>query len=334
MRAVAGLMLQFSVMLGALPAQAAEIFAGKTITIYVGSGAGGVYDVFGRLVARHIARHIPGEPNVVVSPMPGAGGITASNFLYNVAPKDGTALAIVSPSLKVMETVPGARYEAVKFNWIGRIVSTSNVTFTYGEGKVKTLEEALQRESAIAVTAAGSALSIYTRALNATAGTKFKPVHGYIDAAAAILAVERGEVDGATFSWNSLKNMRPQWLAEKRVNILVQYAPWVHSQLQGIPNAVAVGRTREDRELMGLFMSAADIGLSIKAPPNTPAERVDILRKAFTEVMKDPAFRDDAAKIEPDFDPLPGAELQKNIENSANASPEMMEKVRRIVNAQ
>ena len=263
------------------PIHAAEIFAGKTITIYVGSGAGGLYDVFGRLVARHIVRHIPGKPNVVVSPMPGAGGITTSNFLYNVAPKDGTALGIVSAALKVMETVPGARYEATKFNWIGRILSSSSVTFTYGPGRVKTFEEALTRESAIAVTAIGNALSIYTRAVNITAGTKFKTIHGYVDAAAGILALERGEIDGVTFSLNSLKNMRPQWLADKTANIIVQYAPVRHSQLPNIATAIEVSRTQEDKDLMAVFMASAETGISIKAPPDLFQECRHILGVHF-----------------------------------------------------
>ncbi len=317
-----------------VPARAAEPFAGKTIAIYVGSGAGGVYDVFGRLVARHITRYIPGEPNMVVSPMPGAGGIAASNFLYNAAPRDGTALAIVSAALKVMETVPGARYEAVKFNWIGRILSTTNVTFTRGPGRVKTFPEALERESAIAVMAAGSALSIYTRAINRLAGAKFTPVHGYLDAAAAILAVERGEVDGATFAWNSLKNMRPQWIADGSASIVVQYAPARHSQLPDAPAALELMRTKEDRELMSIFMSSADTGISIKAPPGTPAERVEILRRAFADMMNDGSFRAEAARLEPDFDPVNGWELQKIVEASASATPELMERVRQIVNGQ
>lgn len=320
--------------LAAPAAAAAEPFAGKTITIYVGSGAGGVYDVFGRLVQRHIVRHIPGEPNVVVSPMPGAGGITTSNFIYNVAPRDGSALGIVSAALKVMETIPGARYEAQKFNWVGRILSTSNVTFTRGPGRVATLEEARQRESKIGATAIGNALSFYTRALNITGGTKFEMIHGYVDAAAGMLALERGEVDGVTFSWNSLKNMRPQWLADKSANILVQYAPTRHSQLADIPTAIEVSRTPEDKALMAVFMASAETGISIKAPPGVPFQNIETLRRGFAAMIKDPAFRDDAAKLESDFDPLDGWELQKIVEASGRASPAIMERVRAIVNAQ
>ncbi len=322
-----------SLCVSAGPALAADPFAGKTISIYVGSGAGGVYDIFGRLAARHLGRHIAGQPNIVVQPMPGAGSITASNYIYNVAPKDGTALGIVSPSLGVMEMTRGARYQTSKYNWIGRIVSTVNVTYTYGPGRVKTVEEARNRESAIAVSGAGSALAIFTRVMSETAGLRLKPVNGYVDAAAMILAVERGEVDGATTSWNSLKTMRPQWLADKSVNILLQYAPQSHSQLTHIPNAIDMGRTKEDRELLALFMSAADVGLALMAPPETPADRVAILRAAFTAMLDDPEFRKEGAQIESDMDPLPGEKLQAIVAAAQIDSPQLLEKVRRIVNA-
>ena len=330
---VAAVVLGFAAM-SALPAQASDYFAGKTISIYVGSGAGGVYDVFGRLVARHMGKHIPGQPNFNVQPMPGAGGITASNFIYNVAPKDGTALGIVSPSLGVMEVAKGARYEAANYNWIGRIVSTVNITFTRGPGRAKTLEEARQKETTIAVTGAGSALSIFTRVLADTASLKFKAINGYVDAAAALLAVERGEVDGATVSGNSLRNMRPQWIKDGSANILVQYAQKSHSQLAGIPLAVDQAQNVRDRALLSLFMSAADIGLALMAPPKTPAENVEILRAGFQAMMEDAEFRKDAAMIEPDFDPLNGKAVQDIVSAARIDSPETLEIVKRIVNAE
>lgn len=313
---------------------AADAFPGKAISIYVGSGAGGVYDVFGRLVARHIGRHIPGHPAVNVQPMPGAGGIVASNFIYNVAPKDGTALGIVSPSLGVMEMANGARYVASKYQWIGRIVSTVNVTFIHGPNRVSSLDEAKQRESKIAVTGAGAALAIFTRAVASTGGIKFKTINGYPDAAASLLAVERGEVDGATVSWNSLKNMRPKWLKDGSAHILVQYALKSHSQLQGVPLAVDLAQNTDNRNLLKLFMSAADIGLALMAPPQTPAEAVSVLRAAFSNMIEDPEFRKDAAMLEPDFDPLDGVDLQQLVSSASIDSAALLERVKSIVNSE
>jgi tripartite-type tricarboxylate transporter receptor subunit TctC len=317
------------------PASAADNwFAGRTVSIFVGSGAGGVYDIFARLVARHMGRFIPGEPSMIVQPMPGAGGVTASNYVYNLAAKDGTALGLVSPSLKVMEVAPGARYVSEKYNWIGRVVSTVNVTFTMDRSAVKNIDDARQKEATIAVTAPNAALSIFTRALNEAGGTKFKTIHGYVDANAAVLAAERGEVDGATISWNSLKTMRPQWLRDHKVNIIVQYAPWKHSQLPAVPNAVELGRTPQDRELLALFMSSADIGLSIMAPAEVPHDRVETLRAAFVAMMDDPDFKADAARLEPDFDPLAGDKLQQIVAESAHVSPQLMEKAKVLINGQ
>ena len=139
---------------------------------------------------------------------------------------------------------------------------------------------------------------------------------------------------GVTFSWNSLKNMRPQWLADKSANIIVQYAPTRHSQLADIPTAIEVSRTPDDKALMEVFMASAETGISIKASPNVPPENIEVLRRGFAAMMKDAAFREDAAKLESDFDPIDGWELQKIVEGSGNAPPAIMERVKAIVNAQ
>lgn len=320
-----------SAFLLASPAAATDVsFAGKTIKLYAGSGAGGVYDIFCRLAARHLGKHLPGEPSIVVVDMPGAGSITAANYIFNVAPKDGTAMGLMSPSVKVLEAFQGARFEAAKFNWIGRIISTTNVTFTYGASKIKTVEDARRTSVKIAATAPSSPLSFHSRALNVAGGTKFNMIHGYIDANAAILAAERGEVEGVTVSWNSLKSMRPHWLRDKQVNILVQYTPTAHSELKDVPTAPSLATSAENRALIDVFMSAAVVGLALMAPPQTPAENVETLRKGFRAMIADPAFKAEGAKLDPDMDSLDGWALQKAVEETSKLPADILKRAKDI----
>lgn len=320
--------------LAAAPGAAQQApFAGATISIYAGSGVGGIYDTIGRLVARHIDRHIEGSPRIVVQAMPGAGSIAAANFIYNAAPKDGTALGVVSPSVKVMEVFPGARYEAARYNWIGRVFSATNVTFTMAGAKVRTIEDARTSEATIGATAPSSPLSFFTRALNVAGGTRFKVTHGYIDANAVLLAVDRGEIEGATVSWNSVKSMRGQWLKEGRINLLVQYLPTPHPELRHVPTAMSLARTPADRDLLELFMNAAVVGMAVMAPPQTPPDRVEVLRNAFVRMLEDPAYKADVLKLDPIPDPLPGRQLQEAVDATARFPAELMQRAAKIMTA-
>jgi tripartite-type tricarboxylate transporter receptor subunit TctC len=178
----------------------------KPISIFIGSGAGGGYDLYGRLVARHIGRQMPGQPVVTPQNMPGAGSVTMANYIYNVAPKDGTALGIGSPSLSLIEALntPGVRFQAARLNWIGRVASITNVTVTWHKSPVRNLAEAQAGKTLIGAISPNSPLTQLPRALNATAGTRFELVTGYADSNATLLAMERGEVDGSTVSWDEI----------------------------------------------------------------------------------------------------------------------------------
>ena len=265
------------------PAAADDFYKGKTINLYVGSGAGGGYDLFGRLVARHIGRHLPGQPIVVVHNMPGAGSITAANYVFNNAPRDGTVLEIGTPSIALVEALrtPGVRFEAAKLNWIGRVASLLNVTFTWNTSKVKTIEEATRTETLIASIANTSPLALYPKVMNSGAGTKFKVIKGYADSNATLLAVERGEADGSTVSWNMLYSGHRDWLRDKKINILVQYTAQRSAQMPDIPAAVDLARTPTKAASSRCSSNGADVGYAIASTPETPADRVKMLRDAF-----------------------------------------------------
>jgi len=308
-------------------ARADDFYKGKTINLYVGSGPGGGYDQFGRLVARHLGNFVAGQPTVVPHNMPGAGSLSAANFVYNNAVRDGTVLEIGTPAIALVEALryPAVRFESAKFNWIGRVASLTNVTFTGKTSKVKTIEEATKTESLIASIADSSPLALYPRVMNNTIGTKFKVITGYANSNDTLLAVERGEVDGSTVSWATLNAMHPNWLGDKSINILVQYALKRHPQLPDVPTEVELGRTSEERQLLSLFATSAEVGYSIAATPETPADRIQTLRRGFDAMVKSSEFLDDIAAMGGEFDPMSGEKLQDYIRASLDISPRLRE---------
>jgi tripartite-type tricarboxylate transporter receptor subunit TctC len=316
-RIVPGLMLGVAAFVLSCPtvATADDAYKGKAIKIYIGSGPGGGYDLFGRLVARHIGAHIPGQPTVTPQNMPGAGSVVATNYIYNVAPKDGTAWGSGSPSLPLIEALetPGVRFKANQLNWLGRISSNINVTFSWHTTGVKTIADATKKEVLIAAISSTSPLTLQPKMMNATAGTKFKMIHGYADSNATLLAMERGEVGGTTASWATLRTQKPDWIRDKKVNILVQYDLKRIKELSDVPSAVETGVTDEDKKLQALYVSGADVGYSIYTAPGVPPAQLATLRKAFSEMLEDPKFIEDLKQLGSDLDPMSGTDLQAMI---------------------
>src|SRR5262249_30815290 len=221
-------------------AGADEFYRGKTIKFIIASGPGGGYDLFGRLMARHIGRYLPGEPVVAPQNMTGAGGVIATNYIYNVAAKDGLSLAIASPSLPLIEALetPGARFKSDKLNWIGRVSSITNVMVTWGDSPVRSIEDAQKRDVLISAISGDSALTLLSRVMNPTTGTKFKLIRGYADSAATLLAMERGEVEGTTVSWANLKTAKADWVENHKINILTQFSLVRNRELKDTPAAI------------------------------------------------------------------------------------------------
>lgn len=299
-------------------ASAQDFYAGKTIKLFIGSGPGGGYDLFGRLVARHLGQHLPGRPTVTPQNMPGAGSVLATNHMYNVAPKDGLSLAIASPSLTLIEALQtaGVRFQTEKLNWIGRVSPNINVTVTWNTSPTRTIEDARKREVLISAISATSPLTLLPQVMNATAGTKFKQVRGYADSAATLLAIERGEAGGTTVSWATLKSIRSDWIKMGKINILVQYALSRANELQDVPAATESARSADDKQLLSLFVSAADVGYAIFTSPGVPDDRVESLRRAFRSMTQDPAFKGDSERRGIDLDPMFGWDLQRTIEST------------------
>jgi tripartite-type tricarboxylate transporter receptor subunit TctC len=272
------------------------------------------------MLARHIGRHLPGNPTVVASNMPGAGGIACANFMYNIAPKDGTAIAILFQTMAEEQALgaQNVQFDVAKFNWIGRITSNVEMAYTWHTSPTKTIEDAKRRETIMG--ASGPATFVYPLLLNNIIGTRFKVVRGYQGGRELNLAMQRGEVEGTTTSFNTITTTT-DWLTTGQLNILVQYAPERHPGLPNVPTVGELVSTPDDKELFSFLTQGSAVGRSFAAPPGVPREQVEILRAAFDATMKDPQFLAEIKQAKAEFDPMSGQNLQQLFERSTKLSP-------------
>jgi tripartite-type tricarboxylate transporter receptor subunit TctC len=312
---------------GFAQAQVGAPFRGNTVTVYVGASPGGGYDIYGRLVARHIGKHLPGQPTVIASNMPGGMGFTAANFLYNAAPKDGTALAVLVPNIAEAQVLGSdvIQYDAAKFGWVGRIAPNVEIAYVWHTVPVKRFEDLQQRETIFA--GQGASAFLYPTLLNRLLNTKIKVVRGYNATASVHLAMERGEVEGVTGSLGVISSSAPDWVRDKKVTIILQYQQERHRDLASVPAVLELIQSPEDREVFAFFISSATVGRSIVAPPGLPPDRLALLRRAFDDTMNDPQFVTDAAQAKFELGPLPGTALQAIVERQVNVSPAIRDRI-------
>jgi tripartite-type tricarboxylate transporter receptor subunit TctC len=318
---------------------AAISFAGKQITLLIGTTAGGGYDAYGRALARHLGRHLPGNPSVVPKNMPGAGGIALANYLYNRAPKDGTEIATVQNGLPFeklffMSSPDGksALFDSTKFGWLGSMTQTVFVTVTWHTSPVKTLQDAMARETVLGASTASADSYVLAMLSNNLLGTKFKVVLGYDGANAVDLAVESGEVEGeAGKDWTTLTSTRPQWIKDKKINILVQMGMRPHPGLEGVPMAIDLARTPEDRRIMEVVFAKFGMSRPFMTAPGVAPERLDLLRRAFDETLKDEAFLAEAHKIGMEINPVSGTDVEGLVTRMMNTPPELAARARAVL---
>jgi tripartite-type tricarboxylate transporter receptor subunit TctC len=325
-------------MLGSAPSSAQtpeQFYTGKTIELVIGYPPAGSNDVYARLLGRYIAKYIPGHPSIVPKNMPGGGSFLALAYLYNVAPKNGTSIGIGAPTASLDEKLrsTGVRFESAGFNWLGRIDSLVNIVFMWYTAPVKTFADAQRIESKLAATGAGSTVSIYPTVTNNVLGTKFKLIMGYRGSNEAQLAVERGEAEGHSTGWTAVKVAHPDWLPDKKINIIVQFALKPHPELPDVPVVVDLARNDEERAILRAVMNATEVGTSFLTSPGVPPDRVAALRQAFDQTMKDPDFLADAARSKLTVNPLSGDALQKLVAEVNNLPPDLVEKVRTVYTA-
>ena len=314
-------------------AQSAPGGSGKTVTIIASFEAGGPYDFYARLIARHIGAHLPGKPNVVVQNMPGAGGLRGANYLFNVAAKDGTVMGVVSQTVAVgqaLATTPGIQYDARKFIWIGRMNPNVEVDHAWHASGVRSIKDVMTREVIAAGTGPTSSSVVMRRLMNELVGTKYKVVTGFQGPTSAQLAFERGEVDAIVKPWSSIKSGTPEWLRDKKIFLLVQFTPGRHPELSDVPAIVDLARDEEQRQILALFAGGAPLGTALVAPPGVPEGIVSELRSAFISAIHDPALREEAKKARIDIDPLVGDSLKIIVSETFNIRPEVLERAQAL----
>jgi tripartite-type tricarboxylate transporter receptor subunit TctC len=322
---------------GGSPAQAdavADFYKGRSVTVVVSSSAGGGYDTLARAVARHIGKHLPGRPVFVVRNMPGAGGMTASNFLFTNADKDGSVIGLVQNNTP-FEPLFGtreARYDPVKFNWLGSPSVETAMVLLWHAVPVNSIEDLRQREVAVGVSGANSTPAFFTRLLNATLGTRMKAVNGYPGQNDVLLAMERRELDGHPSAFMSaLTSTRPTWLRDKTAKAIVQYGPEKHAELGGVPFAPDLVGHAEDRLVMEAAFAPLALGRPFLTSPGVPAERVAALRAAFAATMADPAFLAEGERIGLGLNaPRSGAQIQDVTERAYRSPPAVIDRLRQL----
>ncbi|MEA2660187.1 MAG: hypothetical protein QOF64_3007 [Candidatus Binatota bacterium] len=313
-------------------AQSVEAFyRGKTVNFIIGYPPAGANDNYARTVARHIGKHIPGNPTVVPRNMPGAGSLIAANHVFSVAPRDGTVLCLLAATVPLEEALgTNVKFKSAEFTWIGRMSSSINVTIMNATSPVKNIQDAFEKETVLGATGRSATPTVYPSVLNNVVGTKFKIVMGYEGSIAAMLAMERGEVDGHSTSWDGVKSARGDWLRDKKVNVLVQYGLKRHPDLPDVPTSVELGRTPEQVQILRVVANATEVGKMTLTAPGVPADRVEALRRAFDATIKDPEYVAEMDKQRLEITPLRGEELQKLIEEVGHVSPAILEKVKAI----
>jgi len=301
----------------------ADFYKGKSISIVVGFSPGGGYDLYGRLVARHLGNFVPGKPDVIVQNKPGAGSGVAASYIYNATPKDGTQIGIFLSHLSLNRVLgKQTNYVFEKFTWLGRLNTTQNLSVVWADAPVTTVEEAKKTEVVLAASGPESATSRVPIAFNRLLGTKFKVVRGYDSSIKMAVAMEQGETHGVGgISLQALQTMRPQWLAEKKIRFLYVTAMERHKSMPDVPAVPEFARNEAERQVLRLIMSSSDVGVALAGEPDIPGERAAALRQAFLRMVEDKAFLAEAASMKLDLDPL-GGEALMGIMAEMGAMPE------------
>ena len=311
-----------------------EFYKDRTIRFIVGSNTGGSYDSYGRLLAAHMAKHIPGGPRLIVENMPGASGIQSANYLSQIAPKDGSVIGMFNQSMAQRQMLdPDAiRFDVGKFGWIGAMGRSVNVLISWHASGVKTLEDAKVKEITMGALSSDGGNAVYPLLLNKFLGTRFKVVLGYKGGNTIQLAMERGEVDGrGSVVWSGFKAGWPHWIAERKINVLVQIGISKDPDLPDAPLLIDLARTPEQAAIYRFISSDAAMGFPVLAPPGIPAERLTALRKAFTATLADPEFLKASAERKLPVQLTPGEEVGQIVSDMLGTPQEVIARLKQEI---
>ena len=323
--------------LGGQPAQAENFYAGKQIEFQIGGNPGGGYDTYARTVARHLPKHIPGNPTIISKNVPGAGSAKLATYMYNIAPKTGLIIGAVYPGAimgPLLDPKLKGRYDPTKFEYLGSADSGSRVCLTRKESKVKTFEDAMKQKVILGASQAGGSTRDYAIFLNATAGSKFEIISGYKGSVDILLAVERGEVEGLCgFDWSSLLSQRPQWAEKGAINVLLQMAPEADEGLakMGVADFWTYMKTEEHKQMATLLVTQQIFGRPYMAPPGTPKDRVNTLRAAMWATFNDAEYKKDALRARLAVNPAKGEKVQELVSKVYATPAAVVEKAKAVM---
>jgi tripartite-type tricarboxylate transporter receptor subunit TctC len=330
---LSGLLLAAAVTLPIRADGVEDFYKDRTITLIAGYSSGGGFDLYARVVANHLGRHVPGQPRIIVQNMPGAGSMRAANHLYNVAPKDGSVISLTrSPVIEPLVGATGAAFDATKFTWLGSGASDLTVCGLLGNPKVKTMADARQTEFTLGGLGPGSDEDMYAKILRKLLGLKIHLVSGYPGGAELILAVERGELDGRCgWAYSSIKISKPDWVAEKKIKLLNVLALERSPELPDVPAIMEFATSERQRQIFKFVLNAQTLGRPFAAPPGIPADRAAALRKAFDATMSDPALLAEMKAKKLDVEPIRWQSIETLLKDLYATPKEVVEETRAII---
>ena len=330
-------------LLAALPASVAgaqspaDFYKGRTLDFYIGYSVGGGYDLYARTIGRHLGKHIPGHPTVVMKNMEGAGSLRLANWMFRVAPKDGSVIATIGRGTGFDPILgqKGAQFDGTKFTWIGSANNEVSVCVAWNATSgITKFDDLLTKEITVGGTSMSADTDQFPKVIDGVFGAKMKIVSGYPGGNDVVLAMERGEVKGRCgWSWSSVKATHGAWIAEKKLNVLVQLALQKHPELPDVPLVTDLATTDQQRQILRLIFARQVMGRPYFAPPGVPADRAEVLRKAFMDTMQDKDFLADAEKAQLEITPVSGEELQKLVAEVYATPPEVAKKAAAILGA-
>jgi tripartite-type tricarboxylate transporter receptor subunit TctC len=315
----------------------AEFYKGKNVDLMVGYSAGGGYDVYARMVARYIGKHIPGNPTVVVKNLDGAGSLRLANALYHQLPKDGTVFGTVARGAAFDPLLgnKAAQFDASKFSWIGSANDEVSVCVAWHTSGITKIEDTFNKELVVGGTGPSADTDQFPRIVNGVLGTKMKIVTGYPGGNDVSLAMERGEVQGRCgWSWSSVIATRKDWYDSKKINVLVQMSLAKHPDLPNVPLVLDLAKTPEQKQILTLVFARQALGRPFLAPPGVPADRLAALRKAFMDTMNDPEFIAEADKAKLEITPIDGEKVQQIVVDAYKVDPAIAKKTENLLKAE
>jgi tripartite-type tricarboxylate transporter receptor subunit TctC len=313
---------------------AEEFYKGRQLTMIVFAGAGSTYDIYARLLVRHLGNHIPGHPTFIVQNMVGAGGLKVVDYLYRIAPTDGSVMGTIGRGLP-FEPMLGqntVNFDPLRFTWIGSMNHDVTVAMAWHTAKVKTFEDLQQDDLLVPGTGAGADSEIIPLAINSFAGTRFKIIEGYRDTSIAALAMERGELDGlAYWSWSAIEAAHPDWIKDKKVDLLFHTGEHPIAAVLDLRSIRNLVQNPTDKKALDLLLAREILGRPFLAPPGVPADRAAVLRSAFADTLRDPQFQQDAQQARLDTDLITGEEVDTVLKDSAAAPSEVIDRLKQAL---